>query len=185
MRFSRHAYWGGLPCPLPGDLPGPEMEPASLIVPELAGRFFTTVTWEARAVFWFHLKMFPLPHLHCYLSNPCPLACGSSFTTWKLSTNAACTIVGTRDRYQFARKFGKLSRCHRTGRSQFSLPVPRKGNAKECSSYHTVAFISHASKVMLKILQARLQQYVDRELPDVQAGFRKGRGTRDQIANIH
>ena len=59
-----------------------------------------------------------------------------------------------------------------------------KGNAKECSNYHTIALISHASKVMLKILQARLQQNVIRELPDVQAGFRKGRGTRDQIANI-
>ena len=65
------------------------------------------------------------------------------------------------------------------------IPVPKKGNAKECSNYHTIALISHASKVMLKILQARLQQYVNRELPDVQAGFRKGRGTRDQIANIH
>ena len=61
---------------------------------------------------------------------------------------------------------------------------PKKGNAKECSNYCTVALISHASKVMLKILQARLQQYVNRELPDVQADFRKGRGTRDQIANI-
>ena len=60
---------------------------------------------------------------------------------------------------------------------------PKKGNAKECSNYHTIA-LSHASKVMLKILQARLQQYVNPELPDVQAGFRKGRGTRDQIANI-
>ena len=62
---------------------------------------------------------------------------------------------------------------------------PRKGNAKEYSNYHTVALISHASKVVLKILQARLQRYVNCELPDVQAGFRKGRGTRDQIANIH
>ena len=61
---------------------------------------------------------------------------------------------------------------------------PKKGNAKECSNYHTIAFISHASKVMLKILQPRFQQYVYRELPDVQAGFRKGRGTRDQIVNI-
>ena len=64
------------------------------------------------------------------------------------------------------------------------IPIPKKGNAKECSNYRTIALISHASKVMLKILQARLQQYVNRELPDVQAGFRKGRGTRDQIANI-
>src|SRR5574337_350757 len=64
------------------------------------------------------------------------------------------------------------------------IPIPKKGNAKECSNYHTIALISHASKVMLKILQARLQQYVNRELLDVQAGFRKGRGTRDQIVNI-
>ena len=64
------------------------------------------------------------------------------------------------------------------------IPIPKKGNVKECSNYHTIALISHASKVILKILQARLQQYVNHELPDVQAGFRKGRGTRDQIANI-
>ena len=64
------------------------------------------------------------------------------------------------------------------------IPVPKKGNAEECSNYWTIALISHASKVMLKILQARLQQYTNRELPDVQAGFRKGRGARDQIANI-
>ena len=65
------------------------------------------------------------------------------------------------------------------------IPIPKKGNAKECSDYHTIAFISHASKVMLNILHARLQQYVNRELPDVQAEFRKGRRSRDQIANIH
>ena len=64
------------------------------------------------------------------------------------------------------------------------IPIPKKGNLKGCSNYRTIALISHASKVMLKILQARLQQYLNRELPDVQAGFRKGRGTRDQIANI-
>ena len=63
-------------------------------------------------------------------------------------------------------------------------PIPKIGNAKECSNYHTIALISHACKVMLKILQARLQPYTNRELPDVQAGFRKGQGTRDQIANI-
>ena len=68
-------------------------------------------------------------------------------------------------------------------RSAF-IPIPKKGNAKECSNYHTVALISHASKVMLKILQARLQQYMNHEIPDVQAGFRKSRGTRDQTANI-
>ena len=73
-----------------------------------------------------------------------------------------------------------LSSILRT-RSVF-IPIPKKGNAKECSSYHTIALISHASKVMLKNFKARLQQYVNHELPDVQAGFRKGRGTRDQIA---
>ena len=68
-------------------------------------------------------------------------------------------------------------------RSAF-IPIPKKGNAKECSNYHTVALISHASKVMLKILQTKVQQYMNRELPDVQAGFRKDRVSRDQIANI-
>ena len=70
------------------------------------------------------------------------------------------------------------------GKTSLFIPIPKKGNAKECSNYHTIALISHASKVMLKILQARLQQYMNRELSDVQAGFRKGRETRDQIANI-
>ena len=64
------------------------------------------------------------------------------------------------------------------------IPIPKKGNAKECSNYHTIILVSHASKVMFKILQARFQQYVNCELPDVQAGFRKGRRTRDQIANF-
>ena len=65
------------------------------------------------------------------------------------------------------------------------IPIPKKGNAKECSNYRIIVFISHASTIMLKILQARLQHYVIHELPDVQDGFRKGRGTRDQITNIH
>ena len=65
------------------------------------------------------------------------------------------------------------------------IPIPKKGNAKQCSDYHTIQLISHDSKVMLKILQARLQQFMNHALPDVQAGFRKGRGTRDQIANVH
>ena len=82
---------------------------------------------------------------------------------------------------QYASKFGKLSSGHRTGKSQFSFQSQRKAMPKNAQ---TTALISHTSKVMLKILQARLQQYVNRELPDVQAGFRKGRGTRDQIANI-
>ena len=86
---------------------------------------------------------------------------------------------------QYASNFGKLSSGHRTGKGQFSFQSLRKAMPKECSNYRTIALISHASKVTLKILQARLQQYMNHELPDVQAGFRKGRGTRDQIANIH
>ena len=85
---------------------------------------------------------------------------------------------------QYASKFKKLSSDHRTGKSVF-IPIPKKGNAKECSNYHTTALTSHASKVMLKILQARLQQHVNQEFLDVQAGLRKDRGTRDQIVNIH
>ena len=85
---------------------------------------------------------------------------------------------------QYASTFGKLSSGQDWKKSIF-IPIPKKGNAKECSNYHTIALISHASQVMLKILQARLQQYVNHELPDVQAGFGKRRGTRDQITNIH
>ena len=81
-------------------------------------------------------------------------------------------------------KFGKLSSGHRTGKGQFSFQSQRKTMPKNVSNYRTVALISHTSKVMLKILQARHQQYVNCELPDAQAGFRKGRGTRDQTANI-
>ena len=85
---------------------------------------------------------------------------------------------------QYARKFGKFSRGPRTGKVVF-IQIPKKVKAKECSNCHTIALISHTSKVMLKILQARFQQYMNQELPHVEAGFRKGRGTRDQIANIH
>ena len=81
---------------------------------------------------------------------------------------------------QYASKFGKLSSGHRTRKGQFSFQISKKVNAKECLNYSTIAVISHASKAMLKILQARLQQYVNHELPDVQVGFRKSKGTRYQ-----
>ena len=87
---------------------------------------------------------------------------------------------------QYASNFRTLSSGHRTRKGQFSFPSPKKGNAKQCLKYRSIALISHSSKVILiQILQARLQQYVNWKLSDVQAGFRKGRGTRDQIANIH
>ena len=85
---------------------------------------------------------------------------------------------------QYASKFGKTAVAIRMEKASVFIPIPKKGNAKECSDYHMIALISHISKVMLKILQARLQQYMNQELPDVQARFRKGRGTRDQITNI-
>ena len=91
---------------------------------------------------------------------------------------------------QYANKFGicqqiwNMQQWPQDWKKSVFIPIPKKGNAKECSSYCTIALISHASKVMLKILQARHQQYVYHELPDVQDGFRKGRGTRDQIVNI-
>ena len=86
--------------------------------------------------------------------------------------------------HSICQQIWKLNSGHRRKRSVF-IPIPKKDNAKDCSKHHTVALISHTSKIMLKILQARIQQYMNHELPDVQAGFRKGRGTRDQIANIH
>ena len=85
---------------------------------------------------------------------------------------------------QYFSKFGKLSSSHKTQKYDFLILIPKNGNAKDCSNYCTTVLISHTSKIMLKVLQARLQQYVNSELPDIQAGFRKGRGTRDQIANI-
>ena len=86
--------------------------------------------------------------------------------------------------YSICQQLWKSQQWPRDWKRSIFIPVPKDGSAKECSNYRTIALISHASKVMLKILQARLQQYVNWELPDVQAGFRKGRGTRDQIANI-
>ena len=86
---------------------------------------------------------------------------------------------------QNARKFGKLKRGPQDWKRSVFIPIPKKVNVKECSNHCTTALISHTSKVMLKTLQVRFQQYVNQELPDVQAGFRKGRGTSDQIANIH
>ena len=86
--------------------------------------------------------------------------------------------------YTICKQIWKTQQWLQNCKRSVFIPIPKKGNAKVCSNYCTIALISHASKVMLKILQARLQQCVNHELPDVQAGFRKGRGTRDQIANI-
>ena len=100
----------------------------------------------------------------------------SYFKSWKMMLWKCCTLC---------QLIGKTQQWPQDWKRSVFIPIPKKGNAKECSNYCTIALISHASKVVLKILQARLQQYVNCELPDVQAGFRKGRGIRDQIANIH
>ena len=101
----------------------------------------------------------------------------SYFKSWKMMLWKCCT--------QCASKFGRLSSGHRTGKRSVFIPIPKKGNAKARSNYHTTALISYASKVMLRNLQARFQQYKNWELPGVQAEFWRGRGTRDQIANIY
>ena len=87
--------------------------------------------------------------------------------------------------HSICQKIWKTQQWPQDWKRSVFIPIPKKGNAKECSNYHTFALISYTSKVMLKTLQVRLQQYVNHEHPDVQGGFRKGRGTRDQITNIH
>ena len=99
----------------------------------------------------------------------------SYFKSWKMMLWKCCT--------RYASKSGKVSSGHSTGKVAF-IPIPKKGNAKECSNYHTIALISHTRKIEPQILQAMLQQYVNFELLYVQAGFRKGKGNRNQIANI-
>ena len=87
--------------------------------------------------------------------------------------------------HSICQQIWKMQQWPQNWKRSVVIPIPKKGNDKECSNYSTIALVSHASKVMLKILPARFQQYVNRKLPDVQAGFRKGRETRDQIANIY
>ena len=98
---------------------------------------------------------------------------------FQILTNDAVKVL-----YSIYKKIWKTQQWPQDWKRSVFIPIPKKGNAKECSNYRTIALISHASKAMLKILQARLQQYVNHELLDVQAGFTKGRETRDQIANI-
>ena len=108
----------------------------------------------------------------------------NSATPWTAACQLPLSVRFPRREHWSGLPFWKTQQWPQDWKRSVFIPIPKKGNAKECSNYCTIALISHASKVMLKILQARLQQYINRELPDVQAGFRKGRGTRDQIANI-
>ena len=95
-----------------------------------------------------------------------------------------CEVKWALESITICQQIRKTQQWPQDWKNSFFIPITKKGNDKECSNYHTIALLSHASKVMFKIIQARFQQYMNRELPDVQAGFRKGRGTRDQIANI-
>ena len=130
--------------------------------------------------------------------EPDILECEINWALWSITTNKANGGDGIpaelfkilRDDavkvlHSIFQQIWKTQQWPQDWKSSLFMPVPKKGNAKECSNYCTIVLISHTSKVMLKILQARLQQYVNWELPDVQAGFRKGRRTRDHIANIH
>ena len=104
---------------------------------------------------------------------------GIPFELFQVLKDDAVKVLHSR-----CQQIGKTQQCLQDWKRSVFIPIPKKGNAKECSNYCTIALISHASKVMLILLQARFQKYVNCELPDVQAGFRKGRGTRDQIASI-
>ena len=128
--------------------------------------------------------------------EPNILECNVKWALERISMNKACGADGIpAELFQILSDAVKVlhSVCQQIWKAQqwpqdwkrsVFIPVPKKGNAKECLNYHTIAFISHTSKVMVKILHARLQHYVDQKLPDVQAGFQKSRGTRDRIANI-
>ena len=130
--------------------------------------------------------------------EPGILECKVNWTLGSITTNKASGGDGipvelfqilnddaVKVRHSICQQIWKTQQWPQDWKRSVFIPIPKKGNVKEGSNYQTTALISHASKVMLKILQARVQQYVNCELPDVQAGLRKGRGTRDQIANIH
>ena len=115
----------------------------------------------------------------CFIDYAKAFDCVDHNKLWRILKDEAVKVL-----HSICQRIWKTQQWPRDWKRSVFIPIPKKGNAKECSNYHTTALISHAIKVMLKILQIRLQQYVDRELPDVQAGFRKGRGSRGQIANI-
>ena len=116
----------------------------------------------------------------CFIDYAEVFDCVGHNKQWKILKDNAVKVL-----HSICQQIWKTQQWPQDWKRSVFIPVAKKGNAKECSNYRTIALISHASKVMLKILQARLQQYMNLELPDVQAGFRKGRRTRDQIANIY
>ena len=160
MGFSRQEYWSGLPFPPPGYFSHPRIESTSLRYPAFAGGIFTTSTnREAlKKSKWVKVNLKTV----CY----------------SLTDDAVKVL------HSIGQQIWKTQQWPQDWKRSLFIPIPKKGNANKCSNYHTIALISQASKVMLKILQARLQQYVNRELPDVQAGFRKGRGNRSNCQHV-
>ena len=197
MEFSRQEYWSGLLFPPPGDLPDPGIEPTSLMSPALASMFFTTgTTWEAENTQNYHKKDLNDPDSHSGVIThlePDILECEVKWTLGSITTNKASGRAelfqilkddAVKVLYSICQQIWKTQRWPQDWKMSVIIPIPKKGNSKEWSNYCTIVLISHASKVMFNILQARLQQDVNRELPNVQSGFRKGRGNRDQISNI-
>ena len=134
-----------------------------------------------------------LSPMHMLLTHRCVSTCVAFLPTLSTSLEPLLTLTelfqilkddAGKELHSICQQIWESQQWPQDWKRSVSIPIPKKGNAKECSNYHTTAFNSHTSKVMLKILQVRLQHYMNGELPDVQAGFRKGRGTRDQIADI-
>ena len=191
MRFSRQEYCSGLPFPSPGDLLEPGIEPASPTSPALAGRPFTA---EPPGKPQTENSGTQISEVH---SKGCE-GCEVKWASGSITMNKASGGDGIPDvlfqilkddavkvLHSICQQILKTQQWPQDWKRSVFILIPKKSNAKECSNYCTIALISYARKIMLKILQSRLQQYINRELPDVQAGFRKGRGTRDQIANIY
>ena len=125
------------------------------------------------------LHIFRCSYIGCIIKNKASGGDGIPVELFQILKDDAVKVL-----HATCQQIWKTQQWPQDSKRSVFIPIPKKGNPKECSNYHTIALISHTSKEMLKILQARLQQYVNHKLPDVQAGFRRGRGTRDQIANI-
>ena len=151
---------------LQGNFPTQGSKP-SLASPALAGGFFTNSTWSVKS---------SGPQKHH--PNKASGGDGIPGEPFQILEDDAVKVL-----HSICQQIWKALQWPQDWKKSVFIPIPKKGNAKECSNYHTIALISYASKVMLNIRQARLHQYVNWELPDVQGDFRKGRGTRDQIAN--
>ena len=168
MEFSRQEYLSGLPLPSPGELPNTVIKPIPWI--SCIGRWILFLPIAPRI--WSQVG------LRKHHSNKASGGDGIPGEPFQILEDDAVKVP-----HSMCQQIWKTLQWPQDWKRSVFIPIPKKGNAKECSNYCTIALISRANKVMLKNLQARLHHYVNWELPNVQAGFRKGRGTRDQIAN--